>query len=195
MQMIRRYQSIRVKVLLAAAALPFLAGTASSTSAGELCIRCTAPERTYVCSVRGENMPPDERRLGFYCAARIAEDDDHATCAVVRNEKQCQGERRGYVFDATAALPGTLVDDGQPPEQEQAAGEDKPEGPPRTVVELTRETARQTEEGLEKAADQTVETTRGIGERVQDAAKGAAGAVEQATRTTIRCLGSLFNDC
>jgi hypothetical protein len=195
MQMIRRYQSIRVKAVLAAVALPFLAGTASSTSAGERCIRCTAPERTYLCSVRGENVPADERRLGFYCAARIAEDEDHATCAVVRKEKQCQGERRGYVFDATAPVPGALADDAQVPQQEQAAGAAEPEGPPRTVVDLTRETARQTEESLEKAADQTVETTRGIGERVQDAAKGAAGAVEQATRTTIRCLGSLFNDC
>lgn len=195
MQMIRRYQSRRVKALLAAAALPFWAGTASTTSAGELCIRCTAPEQTYLCSVRGENVPADERRLGFYCAARIAEDDDHATCAVVRKEKQCQGVRRSYVFDGTAPVPGALADDTRVPKREQAAGAAETEGPPSTVVELTRETARQTEESLEKAADQTVETTRGIGERVQDAATGVAGAVEQATRTTIRCLGSLFNDC
>jgi len=30
---------------------------------------------------------------------------------------------------------------------------------------------------------------------VQDAAEGAASAVDRAARDTIRCIGSLFNDC
>lgn len=182
---------MRITILPAMAVLAALCAALASAQAGEICIRCTGPEQTYRCSVLGADAPADQRRLGFFCASRIAQDEDHATCAAVRKEKQCQGAPRSYVYDATARVPGPLADE----RTEDQASEHEQDGPPRTVVDLTRETARQTEESLEKAADRTVETTRTIGERVRDAAEGTAGAVENATRATIRCIGSLFDDC
>jgi len=193
--MIRRYQTMRKAILSLVAAILSLGAHASSSSAGEICVICSAPEQTYLCSVVGADASTDQRRLGFYCVARIAEDEGHGSCAAVRNQQQCRGLRRSYTFDASAPAPGPLADDHRN-QAEPAAGTVEHEGgPPETVVELTRETARRTGESLDKAAERTVETTRGIGERVRDAAQNAAGAVENATRTTIRCIGSLFNDC
>ena len=186
---------MRIMILPAAAVFAALCAALASAQAGEICIRCTGPEQTYRCSVLGADAPADQRRLGFYCASRVAQDEDHSTCAAVRKEKQCQGARRSYVYDATARVPGPLADERPEDQGREAERELEQDGPPRTVVDLTRETARQTEESLEKAADQTVETTRTIGERVRDAAEGTAGAVENATRATIRCIGSLFDDC
>jgi len=179
---------------MVAVALAFLTG-ASAAGAGEICIRCTGPEQTYRCAVLGEGVPNDLRRQGFYCAARIARDEDHATCAAVRRETQCQGARRSYVYDPDAPEPAGFAGLEEPQPDAEAVAPGDEDGPPDTVVDLTRETARQTEEGLKEAADQTVETTRGIGEQVQDAAEGAASAVDRAARDTIRCIGSLFNDC
>ncbi|RIA56369.1 hypothetical protein [Dichotomicrobium thermohalophilum] len=193
--MIRRYQSIRVNILPIAAAFALLTTSATSARAGEICIRCTAPEQTYRCAVVGNEVPADLRRRGFYCASRIAKDEGHDTCAAVRKETQCQGVQRSYVYDPHAAVPGPLADESQAGTEDEAERTEDDDGPPKTVVDLTRETARQTEESLEEAADQTVETTRGVGERVRDAAGTAATAVEEATRTTIRCIGSLFDDC
>jgi len=171
-----------------------MAGT-SSVLARDICIRCTGPEQTYRCAVLGDAAPADLRRQSFYCAARIAEDEDHSTCAAVRKETQCRGVRRSYVYDASAPTLGPLAQDEPSAGEDEADNVNKEEGPPRTVVDLTRETARRTEEGLERAADETVETTRGLGQRVQDAAENAAGAVDRAARSTIRCIGSLFDDC
>ncbi len=186
---------MRLMILTTAAVLVALGASASRVPAGEICIRCTAPEQTYRCTVLGDAAPADHRRRAFYCASRIAQDEDHATCAAVRRETQCQGAPRSYVYDASTPLPAPLTDEPADGDATQAGREVEKKGPPETVVDLTRETARQTEESLEEAAEQTVETTRGLGERVRDAAGEAAGAVDRATRATIRCIGSLFDDC
>ncbi len=186
---------MRITTMPAAAAFALLSTALAGAQAGEICVRCTGPEQTYRCSVLGPDAPAEQRRLGFFCASRIAKDENHTACAAVRKEKQCLGARRSYVYDAAAGVPGPLADERPEDRAHEAGPEPEREGPPRTVVDLTRETARQTEESLEKAADRTVETSRTIGERVRDAAEGAAGAVEDATRSTIRCIGSLFDDC
>lgn len=182
-------------------AIPFIAALLtglwlgiSGVEAGEICVKCTAPAQTYRCTVAGEGAPADLRRQGFYCASRIAADEDHDTCAAVRREKQCSGEPRRYVYDASAPVPQVLEPrrDDEAPASGRAKRKD---GPPETMVELTRETARQTEESLEEAADETVETTRGVGEQVGDAVQDAAGAVDRAARNTVKCIGSWFNDC
>lgn len=184
---------MRHSALLVAAGLVALTWSVSHAHGSEICIKCTSPAKTYRCALLGEDAPVQLRHRGFYCASRIADEEDHQTCAAVRRETQCAGERRDYVYDPTAPVPGPLVEDEdgealeQPPQPK--------DGPPGTVAELTQETARQTEEGLKKAADQTVETTRGVGEQVSDAVRGAAGAVDRAARATFRCLGSWFDEC
>jgi len=186
---------MRIAILSIMASMLSLGAHASSSTAGEICVMCSAPQQTYLCSVIGADASTDQRRLSFYCVARIAEDEGHGSCAAVRNQQQCRGLRRSYTFDASAPVPRPLADDDRN-EAEPEAGIVEEEGrPPETVVELTRETARRTGESLDRAAERTVETTRGIGERMRDAAENTAGAVENATRTTIRCIGSLFNDC
>jgi len=194
-QMIRRDQSMRVTFLTAVGLALMSGAQASDTSAGEVCIRCTAPEQTYRCDVLGGDAPADVYRIGLYCAARIAEDDGHAACAAVRKEPHCPGSTRSYVYDARLPAPWLPAPDQHAEHEGAAVSAQDRDGPPDTVVELTRETARRTEEGLERAADETAQTTRSVGKRVQDAAEGAVNAVDRAAQNTIRCIGSWFDDC
>jgi len=184
---------MRLLILPATVFTALLLWDAPVAQSDEICVRCTGPAQTYRCTVQGDDAPKDLRGRGFYCASRIAEDEHHASCAAVRREMQCQGEPRSYVFDAAKPLPGVLAHIEEPV-QEEVRDKEKA-GPPETVEELTRETARRTGESLEKAADQTVKTTRGIGEQVRDAVAGAAGAVDRAARGTVKCIGSWFDDC
>jgi len=157
-------------------------------------VTCVAPAQTYRCTVLGDGAPADRRRQGLYCAYRIAQEEAHASCASARKETQCQGPERQYVFD-DAAAPNSLAVVEPDADAEAATADKEKDGPPKTVVELTRETARQTSEGLKTATDKTVETTRGLGQQVQDSVKGAADVVDSAARATWRCIGSLFDDC
>lgn len=160
-------------------------------------MRCTSPDQSYLCEVAGANLGDNSRTVGFYCAGRLAQEHGHRTCAVARDDAQCEGDYRRYVYERDApSLP--LLDQGPgAPTQAQDAQAQEPQvakekkGPPETVVELTRETARKTGEGLKRAADETARTTRGFGERVRD----AADVVGRATRNTMKCIGSLFDDC
>jgi len=175
-----------MRLLMVSAIIP-LTGLASDTGAAradQVCVKCSAPAATYRCELTGADVPSDARRVGFYCASRIARDEQHSTCAVVRREEQCAGQRRSYVFDASAPVPGSLLGDPEGSSTQPEEARKTRNGPPETVEELTRETARRTGESLERAAKETVETTRGIGEHVGDAA-----------RATWRCIGSLFDEC
>jgi hypothetical protein len=187
---------MRALILLPSAfMLLVLAPPAAWAEPSAICVQCTGPAQSYGCTVAGADAPADRRRLGLYCAARIARDESHSTCAAVRREMQCKGVQRSYVYDGDARLPGTLTGAEPDPAQDPDAQAAEKDGPPETMVELSRETARQTGETLKRAADETAETTRGVGERVRDAAVGAAEAVDRATRNTIKCIGSLFDDC
>ena len=200
-QMIQRPRSAFLPIAVSAAFTAALwpgPGLAEPTA---VCVRCTDPARDYLCEVENVNVSGGSRTAGFYCAARIAEENKHRTCAVARNDTQCDGERRRYVYEQdTPAVPRASVAAEPSPEadsepaRDREAGREK-EGPPGTVVELTREAARKTGESLERAADETAETTRGVGENMRDAVSGAAEAFGRATRHTVKCIGSLFDDC
>jgi len=119
---------------------------------------------------------------------------------MVRTQSQCSGDRRRYVYDGDRPLlpPLAKVHEDAGAHREREAEDDgaaQKDGPPDTVVELTRETARRTSESLERAADETAETTRSVGERMRDAVSDTAGAVDRAARNTLKCIGSLFDDC
>lgn len=166
-------------------------------------MRCTGPAQSYLCEVTGASVSADSRTAGFYCAARLAEEHGHRTCAVARQDTQCEGEPRRIVYEPDApadpamALGESAEDAGEaetPPGSDQETAQNK-EGPPGTMVELTRETARKTGESLRRAADETADTTRSVGEQARDAAASAAGAVDRAARRTWKCVGSLFDDC
>jgi hypothetical protein len=192
--MIRRDNSMRTLFSIIAAAMAMSVIGLSGAHASEVCVTCVAPAQTYRCTVVGDGAPADPRRLGLYCAYRIAQDEAHASCASVRKQTQCEGLQRQYGFDEAAAPKNFLV--VEPDETADTASEQKQnDGPPRTVVEFTRETARQTTEGVKTATQETVETTRNLGQQVQHSVKGAAEAVDGAARATWRCVGSWFDDC
>jgi len=195
--MTRRPQSIFIYAALAAGLIAAFLPARAHGEPLSVCVRCTSPVQSYLCEVAGANLADGSRNAGFYCAARLAEEHGHRTCAVARNDARCEGDYRRYVYEPEAAgVPAIGVTAEELPEAEAAerAEQDakkQEKGPPETVVELTRETARKTGESLKRAADETAETTRSVGEHVRD----AADAVGRATRNAMKCIGSLFDDC
>jgi len=190
----RRHQRAGAFTGLAVAWLGAASLLAPAAQAGESCIKCTGPAQSYRCVVSGLDASIDRRRLGFYCASHIARQKGHNACAAVRQARDCDGVTLRLAYDPdTDDLLAARSTDGENPHEKDKA--DKQDGPPGTVVELTRETARKTGESLERARDETVETTRGMGERVKDAVSGAATAIDRATRSTLKCIGTLFDEC
>jgi len=166
---------------------------APAVQAGESCIKCTGPAQNYRCVVSGLGGSIDQRRLGFYCASRIARRKGHNACASVRQARGCDGVTLPLAYDPDPVEPfASASPDGEKPREDEKARKD---GPPETVVELTKETARQTEQSLRRAGEETAETTRGVGERVKDAVAGATTAVDRAARSTWKCIGTLFDEC
>lgn len=194
-------------VLPAAFSLCLLLMLISPSAAQDICVRCTGPEQTYRCQVDGAGVPSDGRALSFFCAAKIAEENTHASCAVVRRPKECVGPLRTYAYDPEAVPQfGAPLPDGTESEAAQAGPEKKREGPPDTLVDLTKETAKETGKVISKAGEKiggaaktaakaTEKTTRKIGEKVRDVVTDAGKAVDQAARKTLKCIGSALQNC
>jgi hypothetical protein len=159
-------------------------------AAAEICVRCLGPERAYRCRLDGTH---DARRAGFICAARIAKEEAHDTCAVVRQQTGCTGDLRQYADDGGQDLDtgAPLAAASAPETVEPEPAQTPTEGPPGTLVDLTRQSAKQTERALGEAAEKTGEAARSLGETVRD----AGTAVGRAARKTIKCLGSGLQKC
>lgn len=93
------------------------------------------------------------------------------------------GAGPGEPVAPVAAPDGTAQ--GEPPEPEE------PAGPPKTVEELAKRTAKSSKEGLEDAGDAVVGAAKKTGETIGD----AGDAVGNAAKSTWRCLSTLFSDC
>lgn len=184
--------------------LPPLAGAAQ-----DICVHCTEPERIYQCQVEKAEASADNRALSFFCVAKLADEYGHRTCAVVRKRSTCTGVLKTYVYDprVVQGLAGAPeAQRGEDVRKTAKNGKASKDGPPDTLVGLTKETARETGEVLgkagrsiggaaEKAAKATAQTSRKIGESVRDALSNAGKAVDQSARKTLKCIGSAFEDC
>lgn len=87
-----------------------------------------------------------------------------------------------------AAAPEDASQD-VPSKQEEAEAE--PKGPPKTVEELAKRTAKSSKKGLEDAGDAVVGVAKKTGEKLGEAGDAIGGAA----KSTWRCLSSFFSDC
>lgn len=204
----------------AAVVLSFAAGGAAALAGGGVwqaggasaatlvCVTCFAPEGRYRCEVTadgGDVAPPS---LPLLCAARIAQDNGHGSCSVVRETQSaarsgfCDGPVRAYRLSelappaAAANDPSlndpSLNDPSRPPGGGASdAGADAPAGEPATLADMTQETLDRSRENARRAG----EALEDAGAKARGVFKGARDAVGGVTERTLKCLGSGFGDC
>lgn len=97
------------------------------------------------------------------------------------------GATPGEQLAPTAAPDGAA----QGEVQGETPGPEEPVGPPKTVEELAKRTAKSSKEGLEDAGDAVVGAAKKTGETIGE----AGSAVGNAAKSTWRCLSTLFSDC
>lgn len=104
--------------------------------------------------------------------------------------------------DAAASDQFTADDQADPVNPEDKKANAKPQGPPKTVVEMADRAYEGSKEGLGKAGKAVGDTAKSAGKVVTDTAQktgeqiGKAGkAVGNAASKTWKCLTSLFSEC
>ena len=156
------------------AAVVLVAATASQGGAlaQDVCIVCEEPRATYRCIAQDGPTRPSDAHLQLVCITEIAKSGGHASCSASRKQTgPCEGVIRQVV--AGAAPPVLSQPPGGAPDPAQGEAAKKPKGPPETVEELAKQTAKSTKEQIVKAGD----------------------SVGGAAKKSWRCLTSLFKDC
>lgn len=154
------------------------------------CVQCTGPETTYACeTVADEKL--SERAVGFYCASRLARENEHRSCAVQRSATSCLGTPVRFAYEDEAdAIPS------QETQPDQAAVEpDQKPREPETLGEFAKDTADASSRALQNAGETIGDAANKAGEATSNALEDAGTAIGDATKKTLKCLGSALNDC
>jgi len=144
--------------------------------ADSICVTCDGPPRVYSCSyapdANGGAPNKGQRALQFACIQDVARQYQHASCSVKRNQLgACNGVvhmmSQGPVEAPTAAADqaGTTVP--------TAVAKGTQSSEPKTVVEMAKRTASDTQKQIDKSAR----------------------SVSEAARSTWRCVSTLFQKC
>jgi hypothetical protein len=164
--------------------------TITAAGAQSSCVRCTSPDATYYCTAESaENAQAvSEKAAGLFCAAKVASDYGHQSCATQREATACDGVAVTYAYDERIA-PGMNASRWQEPEPTRRKDE------PETLGEFAKDTAEASGEAVKKAGETIGDAAENAGKATTDAIKGAGKAIDDATKKTLKCLGSALNDC
>ena len=161
---------------------------APALATGIACIRCTEPEKIYRCHALSE-APLTAPAVEMFCAARIAGEYVHRSCAVQRGISDCEGFDVSYAYEEGAALGERKRRDRRREEQWPAKNE------PQTLGEFTKDTVKGSADAVKKAGENLGNAASKAGKATTDAIEGAGAAIGNATKKTLKCLGSALNDC
>jgi hypothetical protein len=175
------YHSRRHTTAMAALAAMRISHPALAQS---VCVHCTGPDQDYVCNVSAEGFIP-AKPIGLFCASKIAGEHSHESCAVQNTPTACTGVEVSYVYRADS--PGSLA--AEPQDVNAAPGE------PATLGEFTKDTVNASAKSVKKAGENIGEAASNAGSATANAIKGAGNAIGDATKKTLKCLGSALNDC
>jgi len=162
---------LRFAITAALALLVSAAATASPGTTRQVCVICQAPDAIYRCVLDSPEKQP-RKSLSLFCAARIAEEHDHASCSVVQRAK-CDGVEKIYSLDDVEGGPGLGPLGAASPEPTDSPPVPGASGEPPTLSQAARE-------GIDKSAEAT---TR------------AGNAIGAAARRTWTCLNTLGREC
>jgi hypothetical protein len=175
-------------MLCSATAVMFL--TFTTAGAQTSCVRCTSPDATYHCTAgsaeNAEAVP--QKAAGLFCAAKVASEFGHQSCATQRESAACDGIAVTYAYDEQTA-PGASAPRWQESRQPGRKGE------PETLGEFAKDTAEASGEAVKNAGETIGDAAENAGKATTDAIKGAGKAIGDATKKTLKCLGSALNDC
>ncbi len=186
---------------------------ATAVSANGYCVACSGPDATYRCTVKGmpEGMPADPVSQ-IACVKQLATAGGHERCSIEKfSQENCNGPEKVVAgrsvsdgpVDAPLATPSGIEPAEQAaapdkPDTSNAAKPDrgkdhaeKPNQPPRTVEELTKNSVETTKENLGKAGEAVSDTAKKTGEQIEN----AGSAIGNAAKKSWTCLASLFSDC
>jgi len=154
------------------------------------CVQCTGPETIYACEAVSDEKLSD-RAVGFYCASRLARENQHRSCAVQRSATSCLGTPvRLFHEDESHVIPSRET----PPDQAAVQRDQKPREP-ETLGEFAKDTADASSRALQNAGETIGEAANKAGAATSDALEDAGSAIGDATKKTLKCLGSALNDC
>ena len=153
-----------------------------------VCVTCAEPDRTYRCKAAAAEQHQlflkNRELIRLACIKDIADSNGHGGCRVSKNQPVfCDGQPYAVnVTDLARQLTGRRPVQSERPANPPSQAQAKPAKPnePKTVIDLAKQTAKQTEEQIV-----------GAGEAMKNAGKAVGGTVEK----TWRCLTSLFADC
>ncbi|MCH9807439.1 MAG: hypothetical protein K0U74_06890 [Alphaproteobacteria bacterium] len=184
---------------------------AGSVHAREACVRCDGPYALYRCVIDDAQVPP-AASIHLVCMTELAKRHGHRTCSVDRNitNADCAGsvaeiypapdfawpQSPPPAYTATTPQPGTEPAHPDTDTAQNPPGVDpKPKGPPKTVEELAKQTAKASKEGLETAGETVVDAAETAAKSTGDVLKKTGKTIGTAAEKTWRCLSSLFGDC
>ena len=164
----------------------------------DYCIKCSNPDETYICRITSKGGQSQGKQ--FLCIMNIAKDQGHDSCSATTQSGACAGVLVQYEV-SQEAQPQSPIDAAttgpvDAPEADQAAGE------PKTLIEFTKQATKATSKGLKSAGKDTKKVIKNTGKaitktggKIKDFTDKVGGNIKSASKTTWRCLTSLFFNC
>ena len=171
---------MRATTISTTVAALFLGALAAEASAQDYCVTCTGPDAKYHCVIGGGGSPAARSSRGqILCITQLAQSGGHASCSVSRTSSEpCEGQVKTVMFPTDE--PGTVpVEMAAPPPPAAPPAPAPPQAPGPADA-----TAKDSDNGLKKAADAVTSTVTDTGK-----------AVGHAASKTWKCLSSFFGDC
>ena len=174
---------------------------AHADSQQDYCIKCTNPDLTYICRIVSSSTQTQGRQ--FLCIMNIAKEQGHDSCAATNQTQACSGVLVQYeisgsspqqipTIDATTTTAPAIL----PEAQDAKTGEAK------TLVEFTKQATKATKKGLNSAGSDTkklfTNTGKAIkktGHKIKKFTNKVGSNIKSATKTTLKCITSLFFSC
>jgi hypothetical protein len=149
---------LRFAITAVMALLVSAGATASPGTTRQVCVICQAPDAIYRCVLDSPGKQP-RKSLSLFCAARIAEEHDHASCSVVQRAK-CDGLEKIYsIDDVEAGLElgpvGAAPLEATDPRPVPGVGGEQP-----TLSQAARENAEQSAKATARASHMLGEVAR-----------------------------------
>jgi hypothetical protein len=134
----------------------------------------------------------------------IAREKGHESCAASANSQDCHGVLMTYDIAAPNAVPPAPSihaehnrqmppAEGPPPANSYTDKQKKEE--PKTLVEFSKQTVKATQKGINKVGQDTNKALKNTGETIGGFAGSVGRGITNASKTTFKCITSLFSDC
>ena len=173
--------------------------TAHAASQQDYCIKCTAPNETYICRISSNSGQTQGKQ--FLCIVNIAREYGHESCAATTQSASCSGVLVQY--EVSAPSPPLITNDHHiTTKQEATTPSTKQDKEPRTLVEFTKKATTATKKGLKNAGRDTKKVIKKTGKvlsktggKIKDFTSAVGNKFTKATKTTLKCITSLFSRC